>query len=97
MRKKLEDLLAQIAAANAAYHERDAPEITDAEYDALRREADVILAAHPELRAQATALAQVGAQPASGFKKVQHRTPMLSLDNVFAPEEFEEFCGKIRR
>ena len=97
MRKRLEELLARIAAADAAYHERDAPEITDAEYDELRREAEAILTAHPELREQAGALAQVGARPASGFAKVRHRTPMLSLDNVFSAGEFEEFCAKIRR
>ncbi|MBU6426601.1 MAG: NAD-dependent DNA ligase LigA, partial [Rhodospirillales bacterium] len=72
-------------------------EITDAEYDALRREAEAILAAHPEWRDDAKALAQVGGKPASGFKKVIHRTPMLSLDNVFDAEEFAEFIARIRR
>jgi DNA ligase (NAD+) len=94
---KLREILARIEAANAAYHEHDAPEITDAEYDALRREAEAILAEHPELREGAEALAQVGAKPAAGFKKIRHRTPMLSLDNVFSAEEFAEFWrGKKR-
>ncbi len=94
---KLQEILARIDAANAAYHERDAPEITDAEYDAMRREAEAILAAHPEWRDMAGALAEVGARPASGFKKVRHRTPMLSLENVFDAEEFREFWqGKKR-
>lgn len=94
---KLREILARIEAANAAYHERDEPEISDAEYDALRQEAEAILAAHPELRDGAGALAQVGAKPASGFKKIRHRTPMLSLDNVFSEEEFAEFWrGKKR-
>ena len=94
---KLQEILARIEAANAAYHERDEPEISDAEYDALRREAEAILAEHPEWRDGAEALAQVGAKPGAGFKKVRHRTPMLSLDNVFAPEEFAEFWrGKKR-
>jgi DNA ligase (NAD+) len=94
---KLQDILARIEAANAAYHERDAPEITDAEYDALRREAEAILAEHPELRTGAETLAQVGGKPAAGFKKIRHRTPMLSLDNVFSAEEFAEFWrGKKR-
>ncbi|MBU6425506.1 MAG: NAD-dependent DNA ligase LigA, partial [Rhodospirillales bacterium] len=74
-RETLDALLAKIEAANTAYHEHDAPEITDAEYDALRREAEAILAAHPEWRDDAKALAQVGGKPASGFKKVIHRTP----------------------
>jgi DNA ligase (NAD+) len=95
--KHLAEILARIEAANTAYHEHDAPEITDAEYDALRREAEAILEKHPELRGNAAALEQVGAKPAAGFKKLKHRTPMLSLDNVFAPEEFAEFWqGKKR-
>ncbi|MDE2238855.1 MAG: NAD-dependent DNA ligase LigA [Rhodospirillales bacterium] len=96
-RETLDALLAKIEAANTAYHEHDAPEITDAEYDALRREAEAILAAHPEWRDEAKALAQVGGKPASGFKKVIHRTPMLSLDNVFDEAEFEEFIARMRR
>jgi len=97
MKDRLHDILAQIAAANAAYHERDAPEITDAEYDALRRAAEEILAVHPEWREGAAALAQVGGKPAGGFGKVVHRLPMLSLDNVFSPEEFAEFWQGKRR
>ncbi|WP_298224578.1 NAD-dependent DNA ligase LigA [Acidocella sp.] len=96
-REKLDALLAKIEAANIAYHEHDAPEITDAKYDALRREAEAILAEHPEWREDASALAQVGGKPASGFRKIIHRTPMLSLDNVFDEEEFVEFIARIRR
>ncbi len=94
---RLQALLARIDAANAAYHERDAPEISDAEYDALRHEAEALLEQHPEWRAQAAALAQVGGKPASGFGKILHRTPMLSLDNVFDGEEFAEFWQGKRR
>jgi DNA ligase (NAD+) len=93
---RLDALLAQIAAANAAYHMHDAPVMTDAEYDALRREAEALLAAHPEL-GDAQALAEIGAKPAAKFKKIIHATPMLSLDNIFAPEDFPEFCARIRR
>ncbi len=96
-REKLNALLAKIEAANSAYHEQDAPEITDADYDALRREAEAILAEHPEWREDAKALAQVGGKPAAGFKKMTHRTPMLSLDNVFNAEEFKDFVARIRR
>ncbi len=94
---KLKALLERIEAANAAYYERDAPEMTDAEYDSLRREAEDIAAAHPELREEARVLARVGARPATGFGKVRHRTPMLSLDNVFSPEAFAEFWQGKRR
>lgn len=90
-------LLAQIEAANIAYHMQDAPTMPDAAYDALRKEAEAILAIHPEWRSDAKALQQVGSKPATGFKKILHRTPMLSLDNVFNAGEFEEFVLRIRR
>ncbi len=93
----LDSLLARIAVANTAYHTEDAPVMTDAEYDALRREADDILAAHPEYGEASEVLADVGAAPASGFKKLHHATPMLSLDNAFSPEDFTEFTARIRR
>ena len=96
-KKHFTTLLLRIATANTAYHTRDAPIMTDAEYDALRREADEILAAHPEYGDGAEILQEVGAKPAPGFKKIQHASPMLSLDNVFAPEDFAEFCARIRR
>ncbi len=89
--------MARLAAANAAYHARDAPVMTDAEYDARRREADAILAEHPEYGEAAEVLEKVGAKPASGFAKIRHAVPMLSLDNAFAPAEFSEFCARIRR
>jgi DNA ligase (NAD+) len=90
-------LMAKIAEANTAYHTKDAPVITDAEYDALRREADALLAEHPELGDVAKVLEAVGAEPAAGFKKLRHSVPMLSLDNAFGPEDFADFCAKIRR
>jgi DNA ligase (NAD+) len=95
MKDHFDQLMARIAAADLAYHQQDAPLMDDAVYDALRREAAEILALHPEYAG--AELQQVGAKPASGFKKIIHAVPMLSLDNVFAPDEFEEFCIRIRR
>jgi DNA ligase (NAD+) len=94
---QVRDLLARIAAANEAYHRQDAPIMSDADYDALRREADALLAAHPELGKTAEKLQEVGARPAPGFKKIPHAVPMLSLDNVFDAREFNDFCMRIRR
>ena len=94
-RAELDALLARIAAANVAYHEHDAPDITDAAYDLLRRQAEAILARHPDW--QAGILTQVGGKPAAGFKKAAHRVPMLSLDIVFDDAEFTEFTARIRR
>jgi DNA ligase (NAD+) len=97
MKARFDEVMARIAAANTAYHTEDAPVMTDAEYDALRREADGILAAHPEFGETSEVLAEVGAAPAGGFRKIRHATPMLSLDNAFGAEEFAEFCARIRR
>jgi DNA ligase (NAD+) len=97
MRDRFDALIARIAAANTAYHTKDAPIMTDAEYDALRREADAILAEHPEYGEAADVLEEIGAKPASGFAKIHHAVPMLSLDNAFDAAEFTEFCARIRR
>ncbi|WP_052214990.1 NAD-dependent DNA ligase LigA [Belnapia sp. F-4-1] len=95
---ELAALTAEIAAADIAYHQNDAPEITDAEYDALRRRNAAIEARFPELkRSDSPSEAAPGAAPAAGFAKARHGTPMLSLDNVFNPEEFAEFTRTIRR
>ncbi len=83
----LDALLAQIAEADLAYHRDDRPVMDDARYDALKREAE----------RRGAVLTQVGAPVASGFGKIRHIQPMLSLDNVFAPGEFAEFCARIRR
>jgi NAD-dependent DNA ligase len=65
MKQHFQSLIARIAAANAAYHTKDAPIMTDAEYDALRREADAILKEHPEYGEAADVLEEVGAKPAT--------------------------------
>ena len=86
-------LTAEIARHDEAYHARDAPLITDAEYDALRRRLTELEAAHPEFsRARG-----VGAKPAPGFAKHTHGSPMLSLGNAFDAAEFSEFVAGISR
>ncbi len=96
-KRDFDKLLAKIAEANAAYETKNAPLMEDAEYDALRRKANAMLAAHPEYGTAAEVLAEVGAKPAAGFAKIKHSVPMLSLDNAFGRPEFEEFCARIRR
>lgn len=91
-------LAAEIAAADIAYHQNDAPEITDAEYDALRRRNAAIEARFPALkRVDSPSEAAPGAAPAAGFAKARHGTPMLSLDNAFGAGDFTEFARTVRR
>src|SRR5215510_4352498 len=79
------------------YYQKDAPTVSDAEYDALRRRYDAIEARFPNLRTLESLSRQVGAAPARGFAKVRHAVPMLSLQNAFSGEDVADFVGRIRR
>jgi DNA ligase (NAD+) len=87
----------EIAAHDIRYHRDDAPTITDAAYDALRRRFDALLDAFPELKQSSTDLARVGAKPSEKFAKVKHHVPMLSLANTFSDEDVKEFVDRVRR
>ncbi len=91
------ELEAKIARWNEAYHGHDAPEVSDALYDQTRLELVMLEARHPELKRKDGASAQIGAAPNPAFGKVEHRAPMLSLDNVFNEEDFAHFISKIGR
>ena len=94
---ELERLAAEIARHDHAYYERDTPEIDDAGYDALRCRNDVIEARFPDLVRSDSPNRRVGAAPASGFSKVAHAQPMLSLSNAFGADDVIEFMARIRR
>ncbi|OQW74190.1 MAG: DNA ligase (NAD(+)) LigA [Proteobacteria bacterium ST_bin13] len=94
---ELARLAAEIAYHNARYHTDDAPEISDADYDALVRRNTAIEAAFPQLvRADSPSL-KVGAAPAGHLAKVAHAKAMMSLDNGFADEDITDFDGRVRR
>ena len=94
---ELELLAKEIAAHDAAYHQEDAPTVSDQEYDALRRRNEDIEARFPDLIRPDSPSKRVGAAPAQGFAKVQHRPPMLSLGNAFSEDDVAEFAERIRR
>ncbi len=96
-RAELERLSGLLAEANQAYHTDDAPEISDAEYDRLKRRNAEIEARFPDLKREDSPSDQVGAAPASGFDKIEHKVRMLSLSNLFEEEEVAEFDDRIRR
>ncbi len=95
--ERLAILAAEIARHNALYHGEDAPEISDADYDALMRENAALEAAFPQLVRSDSPSKLVGAAPSSHLAKVPHAVAMLSLDNAFADEDVEDFVGRVRR
>ncbi|EMT5434948.1 MULTISPECIES: NAD-dependent DNA ligase LigA [Stenotrophomonas] len=89
------DLRRQIAQANRAYHELDAPEIPDVDYDRMVRELEALEREHPELARADSPTQQVGARPSGRFPEVRHAVPMLSLSNAFSDEEVADFVRRI--
>ncbi|MCB4770869.1 NAD-dependent DNA ligase LigA [Ancylobacter sp. Lp-2] len=87
----------EIAGHDRRYYQDDAPSVSDADYDALRRRYEAIEAAFPELKGLDSLSEKVGAAPSARFAKIRHAVPMLSLGNAFSDEEVEEFVARIRR
>ncbi len=94
---ELKVLATEIALHDAAYHRDDAPTITDAQYDALTKRNAAIEKRFPELIRADSPSKKVGAAAATGFKKVQHVVPMLSLGNAFSDEDVADFVESMRR
>src|ERR1700719_1665702 len=90
-------LEAEIAGHDRRYYQDDAPSVSDAAYDALRRRYGAIESRFPQLRTLQSLTQRVGAAPSGRFAKVRHAVPMLSLDNAFAEEDVVDFVGRIRR
>ncbi len=90
-------LAIEIEAHNERYYQKDAPTVSDAAYDALRRRLEAIEARFPDLVTANSPTQTVGAAPARGFAKVQHAVPMLSLGNAFSDAEVAEFVERIQR
>ena len=95
--RELARLAVLLAQADRAYHGNDAPELTDADYDALKRRNKAIETRFPDLRRDDSPSMRVGVTPGDGFGKIRHSVRMLSLENAFTPQDVEEFIQRIRR
>jgi DNA ligase (NAD+) len=94
---RAEELRSQILYHERLYFEKDAPEISDAEFDALARELRAIEAKHPELITPDSPTQRVGGAPVETFAVVQHRYPMLSLANAFGADELRAWHARVAR
>ena len=82
IKQDLQDLANKLERYDEAYHQKDAPLVSDAEYDALRRRAEMLEAEYPDLIPANSLSRRVGFQPSTGFKKLTHAVPMLSLQDI---------------
>lgn len=94
---ELASLAHQIEHHDVRYHQKDDPEISDADYDALRNRYRILHQKFPQLAPKNDPEKRVGAPVATGFSKAQHVVPMLSLNNAFSDEDIEDFSNRIRR
>uniref|UniRef100_UPI0038600F39 NAD-dependent DNA ligase LigA n=1 Tax=Georgenia subflava TaxID=1622177 RepID=UPI0038600F39 len=94
-RQRWTELAETLDAAQFAYYVRDAPTISDAEYDALLRELEALEASHPDLRVPESPTQRVGGTYSTDFATVEHRQQMMSLDDVFSLEELREWAARV--
>lgn len=95
--KRIAWLSQEIRAADALYYQDDNPALSDAEYDALRKELIALEAEHPHLILKNSPTQSVGVKPSGKFGKIKHTVPMLSLDNAFSDDDVSDFVARVKR
>ena len=95
LKKRAEELRAELNRHARLYYEDDAPEISDFQYDGLMRELQEIEAKYPELAAPDSPTQRIGGAPREGFVKVAHAEPMMSLENALNRDELADFYAKL--
>ncbi|MGH7129370.1 MAG: NAD-dependent DNA ligase LigA, partial [Planctomycetaceae bacterium] len=96
IQKEIDDLRAELDRHNRLYY-RGTPEITDLEFDRMLKRLEELEQAHPEFDSPDSPTKRVGGEPVEGFQSVEHRLPMLSIDNVYEEAALEEFDRRIRK
>lgn len=97
VRTQWQQLANEIKTHDALYYQKDAPQISDAEYDVLRRRLEALEMEYPSLQSPDSPTQKVGAAPLEKFAKVKHKVPMLSLNNAFTEEEVREWEMRVKR
>src|SRR5579884_441827 len=95
VQRRVEDLREQLRYHEHRYYVLDEPEISDAEFDRLMNELKALEAEHPELITVDSPTQRVGGKPREGFVKVQHSSPMMSLDNAYNEEELRDWDRRV--
>ncbi|MEP3892353.1 MAG: NAD-dependent DNA ligase LigA [Hellea sp.] len=96
-KRRIANLSQEIRAADALYYQDDNPALSDAAYDALRKELIGLEAEYPHLVKKNSPTQSVGVKPSSKFGKIAHTVSMLSLDNAFTDEDVTDFCARVKR
>jgi DNA ligase (NAD+) len=97
MRERIEALRERVRYHNRRYYIEDAPEISDAEYDALYKELEALEGEHPELVTPDSPTQRIGGETLEGFEEIRHAVPMLSLANARKTEDLREWDARLRR
>jgi len=97
VQKRIRELTAEIERHNCAYYVENAPTISDREFDRLLAELVKFERQHPDLASPLSPTRRVGGEPLKEFRQVQHRVPLMSLDNTYSPEELREFVARAEK